>query len=380
MSQIETLLNKRWILKSEDKELYYKIRDELGEIRKFASEKLGCQILENSLLIKMEKIPVTPEIFMGITEFGSKEEYAFLCMVLMFLEEKDAQEQFILSQMTEYISAQMPGGADWTLYANRRKLIRVLRFAVKQGMILVTDGSDDVFMDSSQGEVLYENTGASRYFMRNFSNDIMGYTKPEEFGESEWYEMDEEKGIIRRHRVYKRLLFAPGMFRDDGGEEDFEYLKYYGRRLADDLEQNFDCSVQIHKGSAYFLMGENCRVGAGFPGNTILSDVMLLCCSCIREKITSGEWKVQKNEICTVEKIAFEQMLKGVRQEYAKGFSKTYREMPEGEFVETVLEELERWMFVKQDEKEQKILIYPLAGKIQGHYPKNFTGEENDEQ
>ena len=69
-----------------------------------------------------------------------------------------------------------------------------------------------------------------------------------------------------------------------------------------------------------------------------------------------------------------------MRQEFAKGFSKTYREMPEGEFVETVLEELERWMFVKQDEKEQKIMIYPLAGKIQGHYPKNFTGEENDEQ
>lgn len=99
MSEIETLLNKRWVLKSEDKEQYYKIRDELGEIRKFASEKLGCQILENSLLIKMEKIPVHPEIFMGITEFTSKEEYAFLCMLLMFLEDRD-QGQFILSQLT----------------------------------------------------------------------------------------------------------------------------------------------------------------------------------------------------------------------------------------------------------------------------------------
>ena len=99
-SELEQLLNKRWILKSEYKELYYKVRDSIGEIRKFASDKLGCQIIENALLVKMEKIPVVAECFMGIQDFSSKEEYAFLCILLMFLEDKDAQEQFILSQLT----------------------------------------------------------------------------------------------------------------------------------------------------------------------------------------------------------------------------------------------------------------------------------------
>ena len=75
----------------------------------------------------MEKIPVVPEGFMGIRDLSSKEEYAYLCMLLMFLEDKDAQEQFILSQLTEYLAANMPGElSDWTLYTNRRKLIRVL--------------------------------------------------------------------------------------------------------------------------------------------------------------------------------------------------------------------------------------------------------------
>ena len=69
MKELEILLEKRWILKSEDKELYYKIRDSIGEIRKFATEKLGCQVLENSLMVKMEKIPAIPESFMGIEEF-----------------------------------------------------------------------------------------------------------------------------------------------------------------------------------------------------------------------------------------------------------------------------------------------------------------------
>lgn len=180
MKELDALLNNRWILKAEDKELYYKVRDQLGEIRKFTSDKLGCHIIENALMVKLEKIPVIPESFMGIKEFTSKEEYAFLCLLLMFLEDKDPQGQFILSQLTEYVSANMPEGSiDWTLYLNRRRMIKVLRYAVDQGMIRITDGTDEGFMDDASGEVLYENTGASRYFMRNFSHDIMDYTKPE---------------------------------------------------------------------------------------------------------------------------------------------------------------------------------------------------------
>ena len=77
MKELEILLNQRWVLKSEDKTLYYKIRDSLGEIRRFATEKMGCQLIENSLLVKLEKIPAIPENGMGIEEFSSKDEYAF---------------------------------------------------------------------------------------------------------------------------------------------------------------------------------------------------------------------------------------------------------------------------------------------------------------
>ena len=288
MKELEILLNKRWILKSRDKETYYKLRDALGELRKFTTEKMGCQIIDNSLLIKMEKIPVIPESFMGIQKFSSKEEYAYLCILLMFLEDRDAQEQFIISQLTEYITANLPGEiSDWTLYTNRRKLIRVMRFAADQGLIGVTDGKDEAFMDDEGGEVLYENTGASRYFMKSFSKDIMEYTKPEDFQESDWFEVDEDRGFARRHRVYKRLIFAPGMYKADGSSEDFEYLKYYGRRLSEELEQIFDCHVHIHKGSAYLLSGDDCRMGTVFPGNNSISDILLLCFREIRKKIES---------------------------------------------------------------------------------------------
>ncbi len=381
MKELELLLNKRWILKSRDKETYYKVRDALGELRKFTTEKMGCQILDNSLLIKMEKIPVIPEIFMGIQNFSSKEEYAYLCILLMFLEDRDAQEQFILSQLTEYITANLPGEiSDWTLYTNRRKLIRVLRFAVEQGIVGITDGKDETFVDDGAGEVLYENTGASRYFMKNFSKDIMEYTKPEDFRESEWFEVDEDRGFARRHRVYKRLIFAPGMYKEDGSPEDFEYLKYYGRRLGEELEQIFDCQVHIHRGSAYLLSGESCRMGSVFPGNNSISDILLLCFGEIRKKIETGEWKTQADESCLTDRIEFEKLIKDVKQEYGSGFSKNYREMPEGEFVKNVIDEMELWMFIRKEEAEHQIRIRPLAGKIQGRYPEDYAGGRNDEQ
>lgn len=380
MKELEILLNRRWVLKAEDKELYYRMRDAIGEVRKFASEKLGCQVTENALMVKMEKIPVVPETFMGILDFSSKEEYAFFCILLMFLEDKDAQEQFILSQLTEYIAANMPGEpVDWTVYTSRRRLIKVLRYAVEQGILGITDGNDDAFMDNAAGEVLYENTGASRYFMRNFSKDITDYEKPEDFLESDWFAMDEDRGIARRHRVYKRLLFAPGMYRREGSEEDFEYLKYYGRRLTEDMEQNFDCHVHIHKGSAYVMLGDDCRMGTVFPGNNVLSDIVLLVLAEIRQRVEQKEWNLQQDEVCVVDSVVFEQQLRKIKQTYGKGFSKNYREMPESEFVKTVMDEMELWMLIKKDEKAHQVSIYPAAGKLRGQYPSDFAGGVEDE-
>ena len=380
MKELEILLNRRWVLKAEDKELYYRMRDAIGEVRKFASEKLGCQVTENALMVKMEKIPVVPEPFMGILDFSSREEYAFFCILLMFLEDKDAQEQFILSQLTEYIAANMPGEpVDWTVYTSRRRLIKVLRYAVEQGILGITDGNDDAFMDDADGEVLYENTGASRYFMRNFSKDITDYEKPEDFLESDWFAMDEDRGIARRHRVYKRLLFTPGMYRREASEEDFEYLKYYGRRLTEDLEQNFDCHVHIHKGSAYVMLGDVCRMGTMFPGNIVISDIVLLVLAEVRQRVEQKEWNIQQDEVCVVDSVVFEQLLRKIKQTYGKGFSKNYREMPESEFVKTVMDEMELWMLIKKDEKAHQVSIYPAAGKLRGQYPSDFAGGVEDE-
>ena len=72
MRALEILLERRWILKSREKELYYQIKDELGTVKKFLMEKLGYQVIVNPYLVKVEKMPATPENWMGIQEFTRK--------------------------------------------------------------------------------------------------------------------------------------------------------------------------------------------------------------------------------------------------------------------------------------------------------------------
>ena len=186
MNALEILLGRRWILKSRDRELYYRMKDEAPAIKKFLTEKLGYQMIVNPYLIKIEKMPAKPENWMGILEFNDKIEYVFFCMILMFLEEKEAMEQFVLSELTEYIQGQyQEEQIDWTVYQYRRHLIKVLKYCVNSGILDVDDGSEENFARDDTSEVLYENTGVSRYFMKNFTQDIMGYTTPEDQAEKE---------------------------------------------------------------------------------------------------------------------------------------------------------------------------------------------------
>lgn len=170
------------------------------------------------------------------------------------------------------------------------------------------------------------------------------------------------------------------MYKETGSEEDFEYLKYYGRRLTEDLEQIFDGQVHIHKGSAYFLMGTDCRIGETFPGNNVLSDIVLLCCARIRNEIEIGNFQMLSDETIRVEQVEFETLLKSIKKDYGSGFTKTYREMPEGEFVKELLTELEKWTFIRWKEQEHQIWIYPSSGKMMGHYPTDFIRKCKESQ
>lgn len=376
MNALEILLGRRWILKSRDRELYYQVKDQLGAVKRFLTEKLGYQVIVNPYLIKAEKMPAKPENWMGILEFHHKIEYVFFCIVLMFLEEKEAEEQFVLSELTEYIQGQYrEEQVDWTVYSFRRHLIKVLKYCVSCGILNVDDGNEESFARDDSSEVLYENTGVSRYFMKNFTQDIMGFSSPEDFQKEEWIGVDEDRGIVRRQRVYRRLLMTMGMYRDQETEEDFAYVKNFRNMIQGELSEFLDCELHVHRSGAFLILGEECRMGRCFPEENTLSDIVLLVNSLIGEKIQEGKIVPGAEEQIVLPREAFLGILEECRERYSRGFIKTYREMTTKEFCQEVLSYMKELSLI--EERREDIWVSGAAGKIAGQYPKDFLEELN---
>ena len=378
MKPLEILLSKRWILKDREKELYYQLKDEIGKSRDFLTEKLGYQAIITPNLMKLEKIPAYAQNWMGIQDFSDHLEYIFLCMILMFLEDRDAREQFVLSMLTEYIQANIKEEQiDWTIYSYRRHLVKVMKYCVKIGILEIDDGSEDSFIKSDEGEVLYQNTGASRYFMKNFSRDISDYQSQEDFLKEEWIGMNEDRGIIRRQRVYRSLLMSPGIYLNDDTEEDFAYVRHYRGMIEEELNRFFDCELQVHKTSAFLIMGEDSNLGRSFPEGNTLSDIVLLWCNLFRQKIADGSIEVPAGEDIVISRQQFLTISEECKRQYGSGWIKTYREMTMGEFCKKLKEYM---IFMEMImEKYDQIIVYPIVGKVAGCYPKDFKGGETNE-
>lgn len=379
MNTLETLLSKRWILKSKEKELYYQMKEALssGEEKKFLMEKLGYQVIVNPYMIKVEKMPAIPENWMGISEFTDPIEYVFFCLVLMFLEDKEAEEQFVLSELTEYVQSQyQEEQIDWTLYRYRRHLVKVMKYCVSIGILNVDDGSEESFAKDDTNEVLYENTGASRYFMKNFTQDIMGYQKPSDFEHVEWIDVNEDRGIVRRQRVYRKLLMSPGMYLTKDSEKDFAYVRNYRNMIQGELSELFDCELQVHRGSAYLVLGEECRLGRSFPEGNTLSDAVLLLNQVLQDNITSKDLEISPEESIVLPKETFRSLVDETKEKYGFGLNKTYREMTSAEFYKEVCSYLKELMFV--EETYDSMILKPILGKMAGRYPKDFGGEVHE--
>ena len=79
---------------------------------------------------------------MGIQEFTDIRDYCILCIVLMYLEDMEEQKQFLLSELISYVEARLSEymTVDWTSFAQRKSLVRVLLYMEKLQMLRVYEG------------------------------------------------------------------------------------------------------------------------------------------------------------------------------------------------------------------------------------------------
>lgn len=386
MRELIYLLENKWVIREKDKDLYYNVKDKLKEFKDFIKEKLGYQLIVTSDFIKLEKVPNKAESWMKIESFDSNIQYALLCIVLMFLEDKEKGEQFVLSQLTDYIQTQWmdkENPIDWTKYDLRKKFIKVLKYCSDINIIRTNDGSEMFFADSLEAEVLYENVGMSKYLVNRFWDDISDFKSYKDFENNEYNKFDEDKGIVRKNRVYRSLVMSPVVYKYDGYENDLVYIKNYRSMLENDMSKYIDAELHIHKNSAMIIL-PNGSYKDVFPNNRNISDIILQVCYLIRqdfhEYINNTDVDVENPLIdgkIDIPKEQFENIIIKCADLYGHGWSKNFREMSTSKLIEEITFEMKDFQMIYVDKINDRIIILPLAGKFIGKYPKEYkTGGE----
>ncbi|MBK5245156.1 MAG: TIGR02678 family protein [Eubacteriaceae bacterium] len=382
MKELEILLDKYWVIKDDDKDLFYRVKDSIPQFKTFLSDKLGYRILMNQHLIKLEKIPGSPQSFMGIKEFNDPIEYVLLCLLLMFLEDRSRDEQFVLSEITEFIQGNFMGKEkiDWTQYRHRKHFIKVLRFAQSMGMMTVNDGDDQKFAYHTETEVLYESTGLSRYFVRHFTSDIMDYSNVKELENAEWGDLNADRGVIRRHRVYRKLLMEPVVYSQGSDDADYDYIKKQRGLIENDFQRYLDYNLHVHKNGAMVVVPTEKNLQDTFPDTKAISDITLLFNGWIRLALGKGKLQINQQGGITMSRAAFDTLVMELKKDSGHGWSKEYREMQGSNLADNLIDYMESFKLLRSLYNGREIEILPLAGKLIGEYPQEYRQEHEKKE
>ena len=371
MNGLEMLLGQYWIIRNENKEQYYQVKKELSDKNtlKFIQEVLGWKLIHTEQLIKIEKCPAHAKAFMGIQEFTEVRDYCFLCALLMFLEDKEESSQFLLSELIRYIEMVMTDymEVDWTVYNQRKSLVRVLQYAEKMYMLKNYEGNVSNYSNEASSEVLYENTGVSRYFATNFSSSIKNM--------NDWKDFENENNNDQKiektsQTVFQDLITSPAMYWDDDNGKEAMYVKSKRQFIQREVMHYLKASLLVNSHNASIVYVDAQPVGDFHPRTNMISEIVLLVSQWIHEAaMDKRKMSLNADETIIISKERFQDILLKVKMEYQELWTKEYREIQNEKFVSIVKEYMKKWMMI--DEKDEEIVIYPACVLTGGNYTKD---------
>lgn len=386
--ELEYLLNNYWCVKEKDTSLYFKIKNNLDYYKDFIQTKLGSKLIVNDRFIKLEKIPSVPKSYMGISSFNDKLDYTILFIILLFLEDKPKREQFVLSNLIDYITntastLELDTIPNWNILHHRKCLVNVINHLKDLNIIKVVDETN-LFTEDVKAEALYETTGLSNYYVREFKNNILEYTSINDFINDEFNDQNENIGDVRRYKVYRKLLYSLVTYTDDLSESEIDYLRKFRGSINNEISKYTSSELELTKNMAVLMYDAETKERYDFPNNKAISDIVLLINYNILDKVNNGELDLDETEVINISKEQMYRIIKDTRNNYIEYFSKFYKEMPLDSFANEVISYMKEYDFIK--ETTLNFRLYPMVSKMVGYIPKEetkqldlFGGKETEE-
>ena len=345
MDTLEYLLNHYWCVKETNGKQYFDIKNNLDYYKDFIRDKLGSRLLVNDRFIKLEKIPALPKSYMGISSFTNKIEYTILFIILLYLEDKPKLEQFILSSLTDFIvntatTLELDTVPNWDIMHHRKCFVNVIKHLSERNIIKVVE-EKNTFTEDAKAEALYETTGISNFYVREFKNNILEYN------------------------------------------DLTDYVNGFRGNISGELSKYTKGELELTKNMAVVLFEEDAKEKFDFPNSKAITDIVLLINASILDSVSKEEIQLGENEVIFISKEHFYRIIKETRKEYAPYFSKNYREMVQEKFIDEVISYMKEYDFIR--EYDLGYNIYPMVSKMIGYIPRDteeqlnlFGGEESE--
>lgn len=367
--EMEDLLYNFWITKDENQELYYKIKANQNRLKDFIIKNLGSNLIIHDRFIKLEKVPTLPKKNTGIESFTSNLDYVILMIILIFLEDKARGDRFVLSDLVEYIkntavTLELDNIPDWNLITHRRSFSNAMNFLIDISAIKIKDEEKISFTESKDADALYESMGISNYIMRLFDNEIYNIEEPKEFLRNEFLTQNEEKGDIRRYKVFRNMLFTPSVFMSELTTNEIDYIRKNRLYIKNEIENNLELDTEITYNTGIIFDDVNSTQKDNFPNNKKITEIVLMVNARILEDINNDVISYDDYEIITVNVSYFENIIREVKNNKKPYLSKYYKDLSNDKFYEEILEYMISYNFVNK--VDDKIIIYPSIAKMIG--------------
>ena len=357
---MQLLLNNFWILKEDDLDNYYKIKRNQHLLRDYINKTLGSRLIIHDRFIKLEKIPAQALESIGLSNFILQTDYIYLCLILLFLEDKTRETYFMLSDLIDYVkntavALELNNIPNWTLTKERKSLKRAVNFLEKIKVIKLKDASKDDFSDTENAEALYISTGLSNYVMRMFNNEIFDIKQEEDFIRDEWTYQNDEKGDIRKYKIYRNLIYTPCIYMNDISKSEIDYLKQLRHHISNELS-NLNYELELTKNMALVFENENALTKDSFPNNKRISAIVLIVLTKLYELIKENKIILNEYEIGKISYEDLYNIIIGIKNKYNIYLSKTLKDLTDSAFFDNIIDILETYTFIRNINNYYEIL------------------------
>ena len=363
------LLYNFWIVKDGNEEIYYKIKYNQNKIKDFVSKNLGSNLIIHNRFIKLEKIPSYLVASEGINTFNNVEDYIFLALILLYLEDKARGDLFVLTDLIDYvkntsITLELNHIPDWSLKKDRKGIDAAINFLVNLSAIKVKDRDKVSFVDNRESQALYEVTGISNYIMRLFDTSITDITDINDFLKLEFQNQDEEKGDVRRYKVFRNVLYLPSTSTKSITSSEIDYIKKNRNYIKNEISSKLDMEVEITNNLTLLYDDTSSTMKDNFPNNKKITEIVLMVNKEILDDIKNGKIILDNYECASVDISYLKMIIKRIKNEKIPYIGKTLEKETFDKFYKEVVNYMCMYNFISID--GDLVTINPTISRMVG--------------